>query len=126
MLTLHFSITFCNRLQVRRTTAKKESIYRIIILHKLAKKQAILASIAILSSFSYWIISIIDSIISLQAPYDILINSVCVWLMFGCSHKYWKFCTKYCCCFLCYNKLNKIVKMEKLREANQIRPRSSN
>ena len=108
------------------SSAKKESIERIIVLHKLAKKQFILASIAILSSTIYWLASFISTKIALLASWDILLNSICVWLMFGCSHKYWNLCCKYFCCWLCYMKLNKMDKIIEEEQYNKAHKNYSN
>eukprot|EP01083_Nonionella_stella_P005851 16880_1 len=86
--------------------SRRQSIGTIIKLHELIKKKTILGFIAVASSTMYWIISaLIYNVWATQIVWDVLINSLCVWLMFASSKIYWNMCTTYCCCYFCYKKI---------------------
>ena len=109
-MTLSSSIDEVMEEYDQSTRSQKDRIKRLIILLKLSKKQTILACIAILSTLLFVILSLISSKISLQMCLDILINSICVWLMNGAANKQWNFVTKYCCCYICYWKIHTITR----------------
>ena len=95
------------------TRSQKDRIKRLIVLLKLSKKILILACIAIMSTLMFVILSLILTKVSLQMCIDILINSICVWLMNGAAKKYWNWITRYCCCYICYRKIHAITERQK-------------
>ena len=92
----------------------KDDMEWIVKLHNLIKKQSILAFIAIISSLFLWGGSAYyPEFFLLQYGWDILINSICTWLMMNTSQKYWIFFKTYCCCCrICYPKLNPLEPLE--------------
>ena len=96
--------------QGKNTFSKKinndSSIKLMVKLHHLTKKTTILVCIAIGSSVVYWILSAINGWYSILIPWDILINSICCWLMLRSSIKYWNCCAKYGICRCCYKQFN--------------------
>ena len=85
---------------------EKRSIQRVIKLRNIMKKQTILVCIALGTSILYWLVSVWWSPISTQSGWDIIVNSLCTWLMFGCAEKYWNWISRYICCHLCYRDIN--------------------
>eukprot|EP01084_Bolivina_argentea_P269682 458380_1 len=83
---------------------------RVVIL---MKKQTILVSITIVSTFMYWTIAALFKWFAPFVCLDLIVNSICIWLMFTWSKKYWTFCIDYGCCYCCYKqKLNKNVELQ--------------
>merc|ERR1712154_695250 len=87
---------------------EKRSIMRIIKIKNIMKKQTILVCIALMSSIIYWLVSIWYSPISIQSGWDIIINSLCIWLMFGSAENVWNWISRYICCHICYRDLKHI------------------
>ena len=71
-------------------------------LHNLMKKQTILVGIAIASTGCVWIGTFIYADFAVQSGWDNCINSICVWLMFDASNKYWEICKSKGICKCCY------------------------
>ena len=94
---------------VKETKKGNDEAKRIIDLHKLIKQHTILVYIAQISSI-LWIISLyISQWMWLENVWIILINYLCIWLMFKNTYKYWKFMTNYCCCYICYCRKNRDI-----------------
>eukprot|EP01084_Bolivina_argentea_P218473 370743_1 len=76
-------------------------VERIYGLHDLIKKQTILTCIAILSSVTLWSFIAYDNVYFLLIPWDVSVNTICVWLMLKSSKHYWICCKRYgpCVCF---------------------------
>ena len=72
------------------------------------KKQTILVCFALISYMIYWILSIFYPSMSLQSCWDIIINALCIWLMFGCATNIFNFIARYICCHICYRDINHI------------------
>ena len=87
----------------RRTQKEQDAIDQVVMLRDLMKKQTVLVSIALCSTMILWLLSLLSTDISKQVCWDIIINSVCLWLTFGYSEKYWIWCKKYFICWCCYN-----------------------
>merc|ERR1719461_2046768 len=77
-------------------------LQRVIKMHNLFKKLTILMVIVICSNLSTWTLYIIRRKVGLLICWDIILNAICVWLMFSFSDNYWQFAKAYCCCRLCY------------------------
>ena len=89
-------------------------IQSILEVHSLIQKQIILAIIALISSMFLWIsIGIYDFLVIHEVVFDFIINSICIWLMFASSQRYWKLCTKYGFCYCCYRKTQLVRKQIK-------------
>ena len=86
----------------------RPEVQRIMELHNVIKKQAILVFIAITSTIILFVGTCIEIVISLEAGWIIIINSICVWMMLDTSGTYWNICRKYGLCLCCYWKTNKI------------------
>ena len=83
--------------------SEEDSLRRILKIHKLIKKQCILVCVALISSMAFWILSAVwNEFMSIMFAWDVMINSICIWLMFGFNDKYWSILTSYCVCKLCY------------------------
>lgn len=95
---------------VEELKRKNESARRLLRLHRINKKHTILFWCLIVVNIIWTIlITLVSSWMWLEVTYNILVNIVCVWLMFGISRRYWKFATKWCCCYVCYcNKKRQI------------------
>ena len=76
-------------------------IEQIQNLHKLMKKQTILVCTAMSSTGVIWIGSIFYGDFAFESGWDNIVNSICVWMMFDVSEKYWKFCERRLC-WCCY------------------------
>ena len=81
-----------------------DSVYRIIELNDLMKKQTILVIIAIMSTLIFWLAIGINTRYTGLFGYDFAINAIAVWLMSGVAKKYWKCCTRYGIFRCCYYK----------------------
>ena len=82
-------------------------ILGILRLQNLMKKQTILVFIALISSLVYWSLISFFPAMLIQSGWDIVINVVCIWLMFGISTKHWNCLTKYLCCNACFADTDK-------------------
>ena len=96
----------------KQKSAQREKIRgdvkRIVELHNLMKKQSVLVGTAIISTITLLISIGGDVDIILLSGYDIIVNSICVWMMLDSSKKYWISCKNYGICVCCYWKTNKM------------------
>ena len=81
---------------------QKEDAKRIVILHGMIKKHTILVYITVFSFISWFVSTYIEPWMWTQVIWELLINLVCIWLMFGESDRYWQWARTYCLCRLCY------------------------
>lgn len=88
---------------------KNESARRIMNLHKLIKQHTILVWVQIVSYIAWSCSVMVSSWMWIEVIWVLLINNVCLWLMFGISEKYWKCSTHWLCCALCYLDRNKDI-----------------
>ena len=98
-----------------------------INLHHLMKKQTILATVAIGSTMCWYVVLVVVEGGSLLAPWDVVVNCICAWLMLGSSNKYWIMCTKYGLCCCCYRKrVQKVIqsKLEVITTRSRIKTHS--
>ena len=86
----------------------RPEVQRIMALHNLIKKQTILVCIAITGTITYFICTGIYFDFALESGWDVLVNSICVWMMLDTSKVYWNACRKYGICSCCYRKTNKL------------------
>ena len=77
-------------------------LQRVIKMHNLFKKQTILVIIVIASNLLTWTMFIIRRKVGLIICWHIILNAICVWLMYSFSDKYWQCAKRYLCCRLCY------------------------
>merc|ERR1711933_43774 len=70
------------------------------------KKQTILLLFCVSSTFLYNMFAAMEFGAEHLLCLDIVINSICVFLMFDSAKRYWKCCTKYGCCCCCYISQN--------------------
>merc|ERR1712228_337700 len=73
---------------------------------EIVKKQTILLLFCVCSSFLYYMISAVTLRGINVLCLDIIINSICIFLMFDSAKRYWNCCTKYgfcCCCYISQN-----------------------
>ena len=69
------------------------------ILSEIMRKQSVLVIIGVMTSEIILIVGKIYYPVTYQIPLDCIVNTICVWLMFRSSDKYWNKCVK-CCCFV--------------------------
>ena len=86
----------------------KPEVERIMTLHNLIKKQAILVFVATVTTLTFWIAAGINQLFLLQFGWDIIVNAICVWMMLDTSKVYWNLCKKYGICICCYLKENRV------------------
>ena len=91
--------------------AKKsnQAAKRIVNLLKMIKKFTILVWIQILTASIFTILMYIEDWIWLQLIWLLLVNNICIWLMFHFAYPYYKFTTKWCCCYFCYRNKDKDI-----------------
>merc|ERR1712241_1016688 len=75
-----------------------DSLQRVIRMHNLFKKQTILVVIVIVSNLLTWTMYIIRRKAGLIICWHIILNAICVWLMFSFSDSYWQCARTYLCC----------------------------
>eukprot|EP01084_Bolivina_argentea_P218474 370744_1 len=107
---MHLSSGYLSMAVVHETIKKKNTEYNLFMrhdveklfaLHDIIKKQTILTCIAILSSVTLWSFIAYDNVYFLLIPWDVSVNTICVWLMLKSSKHYWICCKRYgpCVCF---------------------------
>ena len=82
----------------------EDAVKRIIMLYNLMKKQTILVCIAVLSTTLFLILSGFDGAFIYEIGWDIVVNTICVWMMLSTSKRYWHCCKDHGCCKCCYWK----------------------
>ena len=95
----------------QRTVAREQlrpEVQRIMTLHNLIKKQTILVCISAVSTCVLSGTAIIDISAGMGLGWDVVINSMCIWMMLDTSKKYWTMCKNYGVCFCCYWRANKL------------------
>merc|ERR1719295_728719 len=85
--------------QIQKMSTTKKSILR---LHNLIKKQTILVCIAVGSTTGLAVVSTLDAAGIAVCGWDVVVNTLCVWLMLGLSKEYWNCCSRYGVCHVCY------------------------
>ena len=81
---------------------KADAVIRIIELYNLIKKQTILVCIAVISTTMFMILTALDGDFFYEIGWDIVVNTVCVWMMLSTSKKYWNCCRDHGLCKCCY------------------------
>ncbi len=112
-----------SKIKKRSKKNKKDgAAHRIMKLHGLIKKHTILVYIDVFTTITFFLLfSVVSPWIVTQFPLFLSISNITVWLMFSCSHKYWKLLRKYCCCYLCYQySKSSDVYTEETKETQQI------
>ena len=85
--------------EIEHMSSSKKSILR---LHNLIKKQTILVCIATASTCSLAVVSTLDAAGIAVCGWDVMVNTLCVWLMMGIAKEYWNCCSRYGLCRCCY------------------------
>jgi len=87
----------------KEAKARNEGARRIMNLHRLIKQHSILVWTQI-AGYIAWATSVVllSSWCWILVIWVLVLNNLCLWLMFGVSSKYWKCATKWLCCALCY------------------------
>eukprot|EP01083_Nonionella_stella_P020834 57792_1 len=76
---------------------------RIIKWHKLIKKHTILIVTIICASLMWLALNyFVSDWFWIEIVWILMINNICIWLMFAHTEKYWIFTTNYCFCYVCY------------------------
>ena len=86
----------------------KPQVQRILQLHNITKKQTILVFVAFLSSAVIWTKAVFDSGDMKELGWDVVVNSICAWMMLHSSEPFWNFCKKHGCCQCCYVEENSV------------------
>ena len=81
---------------------EKDEAKRIMALHGMIKKHTILVYITVGTFVAWFASTYIEPWMWTQVIWELLINIVCIWLMFAESDRYWQCARKYCICHLCY------------------------
>ena len=84
----------------------KSEVQRIVRLHNLMKKQTILVFVAMCSTILFFVGNVVSKYLYREAGWDIVVNSICVWMMLDTSKMYWNFCKTWGLCACCYRKTN--------------------
>eukprot|EP01083_Nonionella_stella_P316534 1148292_1 len=80
------------------------SAQRIMNFHELIKKHTILMIIIICSSLIWLALNyFVSDWFWIEIAWLLLINNICIWLMFNHSQRYWICATNYCFCYVCYH-----------------------
>ena len=97
-----------NQKNERQKNRLRNEVERIVKLHNLIKKQAILVCIATGATTLNWIATALKGEMLWMNGWDNIINAVCVWMMLEISKRYWDVCRLYGCCWCCYRRTNQV------------------
>eukprot|EP01083_Nonionella_stella_P011896 33727_1 len=89
--------------QKKQTPVIDSDMEFIIQIRQLMKKQTILICITVCSSVLLWVFGLVHVSALRLIGFDVMINSICVWMTFKTSNTYWNCCRKYGCCCVCYS-----------------------
>eukprot|EP00483_Globobulimina_turgida_P006384 UN06394 len=78
------------------------------------QKQTALAFIAIVFSTVFYVGELFFLPTSLQSCWIVLVDAICMWLMFGCASPVWIFLSKYICCNILYQEAQQINNTSKI------------
>eukprot|EP01083_Nonionella_stella_P066858 176423_1 len=98
---------------------ERNEIHDILQLQQLMMKQTILVSVTMGSSLIFLIISGLMPGSLQHIWIDIVLNTVCVWLMFACASAYWDKLVSICCCCCCYTKLSRSPPLKQKQVSNK-------
>ena len=107
----------------------KQSAKKILRLSRLMMKLTLLVLIAVFSSWIAWGLATFYTLASLLYTYDIIINSLCLWLLLSTSESIWKkFVTIFyfpCCCFYLCPSLKKVDEIDGVTKVIEIKTQKS-
>ena len=82
---------------------KDQNSKTIVNLHRLIKRHTILVFIMVITTIIWLVLLTTESSWwYIQIIYVLLVNIVCIWLMYSAASPVWNCSTKYFCCWICY------------------------
>ena len=110
-------------------SSDKKSAKKILKLSRLMMKLTYLVLLAVFSSWIAWGLATFYTLASLLYTFDVIVNSICLWLLLSTSEHIWKKAVVIfyypCCCFALCPSLKNVDEIDHVVKQIEIKPRSS-